>query len=99
MRQPVRSCVGCRNRFPQSALVRFVRRGEGWQADDGRVRAAGRGAYLCSQRCAARVAKNRRYAGLSAAGGAIEWNRRPALCAALGAVYDGRDTLEAEQSP
>ncbi|MFZ1125818.1 MAG: DUF448 domain-containing protein [Candidatus Baltobacteraceae bacterium] len=72
-RQPVRTCVGCRRRFAQAALVRFVCRGERWERDAGRVRAAGRGAYLCSELCAAQVAKNRRYAGLAPAAEGIEW--------------------------
>ena len=31
--EPVRSCVGCRRRFAQNALVRFVRTQAGWCAD------------------------------------------------------------------
>ena len=61
---PQRMCVGCRERFAQKALRRFVRRTDGWAAD-GRQRADGRGAYLCSHKCAQRVAKNKRYPGLS----------------------------------
>ncbi|MGP6158880.1 MAG: YlxR family protein [Vulcanimicrobiaceae bacterium] len=89
-RQPVRTCVGCRQRFAQAALVRFVRRGERWERDAARVRAAGRGAYLCSERCAAQVAKNRRYAGLAPATEGIDWKGRPALCESVQAVYDSR---------
>jgi predicted RNA-binding protein YlxR (DUF448 family) len=79
-RQPVRTCVGCRRRYAQAGLVRFVRRGECWERDGGPVRTDGRGAYLCSERCATAVAKNRRYAGLAPAAQGIEWKGRPALC-------------------
>jgi len=61
---PVRTCVGCRQRFPQPALRRFTRTGGRWVADAGR-RADGRGTYLCSHACAERVSKNKRYPGFS----------------------------------
>ena len=61
---PVRTCVGCRGHFEQPVLRRFVRRMDGWAAD-GIRRSDGRGAYLCSRECAGRVAKNKRYQGLS----------------------------------
>jgi predicted RNA-binding protein YlxR (DUF448 family) len=61
---PQRTCVGCRTVFPQPALRRFTRRESGWAADTGK-RQDGRGAYLCSRECAQRVAKNKRYPGLS----------------------------------
>ncbi len=64
MPDPIRTCVGCRQRLAQAALRRFVRRSDGWQADPGR-RSDGRGVYLCSAACAERVAKNKRYPGLS----------------------------------
>ncbi|MDE2571853.1 MAG: DUF448 domain-containing protein [bacterium] len=63
---PTRTCVGCRRRFPQPRLLRFVRNAGGWEADS-RRRAPGRGVYLCSAVCGVRVAKNKRYPGLSAA--------------------------------
>ncbi|TAM90857.1 DUF448 domain-containing protein, partial [bacterium] len=63
---PERTCVGCRRRLPQAALARFVREGTAW-AVDVRRRAPGRGVYLCSAACGVRVAKNKRYPGLSAA--------------------------------
>jgi hypothetical protein len=52
-------------------LKRFVRTASGWRPDRGARRQAGRGAYLCSQRCAERAAKNKRYPGLGAA--AVEY--------------------------
>jgi len=61
---PQRSCVGCRTKFAQPMLRRFVRAGAGWVAD-GKRRLDGRGAYLCSLACVERVAKNKRYPGLS----------------------------------
>jgi len=61
---PARTCVGCRSVFAQEALRRFTRVVEGWAADSGKRR-TGRGAYLCSRECAQRVAKNKRYPGLS----------------------------------
>jgi len=65
--------VGCRQQFPQPALVRFVRRESGWQRDAEKHRAPGRGAYLCSQRCAERVARNKRFAGLAPAASSVQW--------------------------
>jgi predicted RNA-binding protein YlxR (DUF448 family) len=62
--------VGCRERRAQTTLRRFTRTPDGWVADDGR-RSDGRGAYVCSQACAERVAKNKRFAGLSAVAVAI----------------------------
>ncbi|MBV8152746.1 MAG: DUF448 domain-containing protein [Candidatus Eremiobacteraeota bacterium] len=74
-RTPIRTCVGCRERRDQSAMVRFVRRDGGgggeWSADRGR-RSEGRGAYLCSAQCAGRVAKNKRYPGLAAAARSLD---------------------------
>lgn len=66
---PIRQCVGCRKRYPQAELVRFVRSPAGWQADRGvaRLKQPGRGAYVCSDACGAAVAKNKRYPGLAAA--------------------------------
>ncbi|TAM58094.1 DUF448 domain-containing protein [bacterium] len=80
---PARTCVGCRHTFPQAALVRFVRGDAGWVIDLYR-RAPGRGVYLCSAVCGTRVAKNKRYPGLSAAAEreADELRRRDAAMAA-----------------
>jgi predicted RNA-binding protein YlxR (DUF448 family) len=68
-KQPVRTCVGCRARFAQSELVRFVRAAGAWQPDppSARRKQPGRGAYLCSPACAERAAKNKRYPGLGVA--------------------------------
>jgi uncharacterized protein len=65
---PIRQCVGCRERHPKAELVRFVSRPEGgWRLDDG-VPLPGRGAYLCSARCAEKTKKNKKYRGLADAG-------------------------------
>ena len=74
-RVPTRTCVGCRLRFPQPALARFVRCGAGWERDAAGERAPGRGAYLCSQPCAARVRKNKRYPGLAAVAEQAGWEQ------------------------
>jgi predicted RNA-binding protein YlxR (DUF448 family) len=89
-REPVRTCVGCRGRFAQRVLVRFVRdadareREPAWERDPPGKRRPGRGAYLCSAPCGARVAKNRRYPGLSAAAGkadaATDWPQAAPVC-------------------
>jgi predicted RNA-binding protein YlxR (DUF448 family) len=55
--EPVRTCVGCRQRGGKRELVRVVRTPEGPIAVDQTGRAAGRGAYLhpdqaCLQRAA-----------------------------------------------
>ena len=64
--EPVRTCVGCRERREQHSMVRFTRRRDGW-APDGTSRHQGRGAYLCSAKCAEQVAKNKRFPGLARA--------------------------------
>jgi uncharacterized protein len=66
-REPFRQCVGCRGRFAQRELFRFVRAQTGWSADRGQKRQAGRGAYLCSLECAQSALKNKRYPGLATA--------------------------------
>ncbi|MBV8423556.1 MAG: DUF448 domain-containing protein [Candidatus Eremiobacteraeota bacterium] len=50
----------------QHKMARFTRKADGWTVD-GRTRGPGRGAYLCSSECATRVAKNKRFPGLSGA--------------------------------
>jgi len=61
---PIRQCVGCRQRLAQRALTRYALDSNGrWQADRG-LCLPGRGAYLCSARCAELVKKNKRYRSL-----------------------------------
>uniref|UniRef100_E6PII2 YlxR domain-containing protein n=1 Tax=mine drainage metagenome TaxID=410659 RepID=E6PII2_9ZZZZ len=63
--EPQRQCVGCRKRFEQGVLYRFVRAGAGWKGSaPGERRLPGRGAYLCSEACAQRAERNKRYPGL-----------------------------------
>jgi predicted RNA-binding protein YlxR (DUF448 family) len=47
-------------------MVRFTPDQNGWVADK-TSRLPGRGVYLCSSECAAAVAKNKRFPGLSQA--------------------------------
>jgi predicted RNA-binding protein YlxR (DUF448 family) len=67
-RSPERTCVGCRRRFSLSELRRFVHTPGGWRPDSPgrRGKQPGRGAYLCSDQCVQRSAKNKRYPGLGA---------------------------------
>jgi hypothetical protein len=54
-REPNRTCVGCRRVRPRSELIRVVAR-DGVATVDTAKRAAGRGAYLCSDpQCARRA--------------------------------------------
>ncbi len=49
---PVRSCIGCRNRFPKENLIRFTTDPQGRVVPDPLYTEPGRGAYLCpSQHC------------------------------------------------
>jgi predicted RNA-binding protein YlxR (DUF448 family) len=55
--EPIRSCVGCRARDRQPALVRLTAR-DGAVVRDGAVAAPGRGAYLHARRaCLATFAR------------------------------------------
>jgi predicted RNA-binding protein YlxR (DUF448 family) len=55
-------------------LLRFVHEAGGWTID-ATGRKAGRGAYLCSPECGARVAKNKRYRALSGVAAAAPWKK------------------------
>jgi predicted RNA-binding protein YlxR (DUF448 family) len=46
LREPMRTCVGCRGEAGKAALIRVVRSNEGGAAVDRTGRAAGRGAYV-----------------------------------------------------
>ena len=67
-------------RAPQATLLRFVRAADGWTRDAARSRAPGRGAYLCSKRCAERVARHKRYPGLARAAEGAIWDAPSDLC-------------------
>ena len=49
---PIRTCIGCRGKFPKKDLLRFVRNTVGNLQTDLTGRLPGRGAYVCqSQAC------------------------------------------------
>ncbi len=49
---PIRTCIGCRSRFPKKDLLRFVRDAAGNLQTDPTGKLPGRGAYVCqSQAC------------------------------------------------
>lgn len=60
MSEPVRTCVACRTRRPQRALVRLRRRSDGVVVPAVGRRTHGRSAYLCpSHACLARALRRR----------------------------------------
>ena len=49
---PIRTCIGCRGKFPKKDLLRFVRDVAGDLQTDSTGKLPGRGAYVCqSQAC------------------------------------------------
>ena len=49
---PIRTCIGCRGKFPKKDLLRFVRDVAGNLQTDSTGKLPGRGAYVCqSQEC------------------------------------------------
>jgi predicted RNA-binding protein YlxR (DUF448 family) len=49
---PIRTCIGCRGKFPKKDLLRFVRDAAGDLQTDSTSKLPGRGAYICqSQTC------------------------------------------------
>lgn len=56
---PQRTCVGCRNLFPQNQLLRLVAGKDCDVAIDRSGRMAGRGAYLCFDEACVGKAKKR----------------------------------------
>lgn len=58
---PMRTCLGCRQGKPKSALLRLVRRDRGAVTVDPTGHAPGRGAYVCADRqCAERALQRER---------------------------------------
>lgn len=57
---PQRTCLGCRQTFDQSALLRYVRSPQGAVVADFRHRLPGRGAYTCWARTCIEQAVRRR---------------------------------------
>ena len=59
-RQPVRTCVACREGKPKNEMLRVVRTPEGEVFIDRTGKAAGRGAYICARpECLRKCVKNR----------------------------------------
>ena len=49
---PIRTCIGCRGKFPKKKLLRFVYNLTGGLCTDPKGKLPGRGAYIClSQNC------------------------------------------------
>ena len=59
-REPVRTCVGCREEADKRGLIRLVRGPDGTVRTDLTGRAAGRGAYLHQNAACVRQARKRR---------------------------------------
>ena len=57
---PMRTCVACRTKRPQSELVRIVRGGDGEPVVDLVGGSPGRGAYLCDADACRELAERRR---------------------------------------
>lgn len=59
MRTVIRTCIGCRRKFAQKVLIRFVCQQDGKLKIDSHKRLGGRGAYVClSQNCIQRAFKS-----------------------------------------
>ena len=57
---PMRQCLGCREMKPKKDLIRVVRSPEGEISLDFKVKASGRGAYVCPDpRCLKKAIKAR----------------------------------------
>ena len=59
-REPVRTCVACRQEAGKGALVRIVRSAGGGASVDRSGRAAGRGAYLHADAACIDIARKRK---------------------------------------
>jgi predicted RNA-binding protein YlxR (DUF448 family) len=59
-REPVRTCVGCREEAGKRGLIRIVKRPQGGAAVDATGRAEGRGAYLHGDPACVETARKRR---------------------------------------
>ena len=59
MREVIRTCIGCRGKLPQKALVRFMCQTDGKLQIDSQKKLGGRGAYVClSQDCIQKAFKS-----------------------------------------
>ena len=60
MAEPVRMCVGCRERASKRELIRIVRTPDGQIVADATGKTPGRGAYICRKAsCLAKARKSR----------------------------------------
>ena len=59
-REPVRTCVGCREEAGKRGLIRLVRGPDGGVSADRTGRAPGRGAYLHAEQACLEQARRRR---------------------------------------
>ena len=50
MRDVIRTCIGCRRKLPQKALVRFMCQAQTKLQIDSQKKLGGRGAYVCLSR-------------------------------------------------
>jgi len=75
-RQPVRTCVACREEAGKRQLVRLVRRSDGGVVVDATGRLPGRGAYLHPDPACIEIARKRRSVdrALGAAVGPEVWS-------------------------
>jgi len=60
VREPARTCVGCRGLAGKPGLIRLVRRAEGGAAVDMTGRAAARGAYVHDDPACVELARKKR---------------------------------------
>ncbi len=58
MKVPIRTCIGCRFKFPQKMLIRFVCRIGNVLEMDSIKKLPGRGAYVCRSKCCIEAAFN-----------------------------------------
>jgi uncharacterized protein len=70
-REPVRTCVACRQEAGKDALIRLVRGPEGLAAMDPTGRASGRGAYLHRTQDCIEIARKRRQLERSLGGATV----------------------------
>lgn len=58
MKVPIRTCIGCRCKFPQKMLIRFVCRIGGVLEMEAAKKLPGRGAYVCRSKACIETAFN-----------------------------------------
>jgi len=60
---PTRTCIGCRKKFEQSNLIRYVKINNSLK-EATLPRLDGRGYYLCNDICKIKASKNNKYKGI-----------------------------------